>query len=702
MDEHKIDEQQQAGQLESYQNRSGESRGGVEQSLSRIVSGSSERYIVQPGSINVHSMQEVQRAPRKSAFRKLSSASRETLFPDDPFRHFKNQPPVTKLAMAAQYVFPILEWLPKYKQAYFKSDLIAGITIASLSIPQGIAYARLAGLPAVLGLYTCVVPPVIYALFGSSKDVAMGPEAVFALLLGSLVRSELGAHNESVEDHLRLAFMAVFFAGLFQAMLGFFRLGFVIDFLSHATTVGFMSGASLVVALQQFKGILGLTHFTRKSDIVSVVHSIFQHPSQWNWRTIVFGVFFISLLTTARVISKRKKRLFWVSAVAPVTSVALSTLIVFLTRADHHNVGIVGNLRKGLNPPSLRYLSFHGPFLVKSVKIGMVLGLVGLMQVILVGRTFASLKNYHIDGNKEMIASGMINLIGSCLSCMGSSAAMSRTAVNHNAGCKTPVSSIVMSALVMVTLVALTPLFHYTPNVILSVIIFCALVGLIDPVAAYEIWKVDKIDFLACMGAFFGVIFHSIPLGLSVAVGISVLKVLLHVTRPHAAILGKIPGTSIYRSIEQYPQAIRVPGILVVRIEAAIYFSNANYVRERIIRWIEQETNLAKASPLRFLVIDLSPVMSIDTSGIHAFVEIHRALKASDIQLVLANPGAEVIERLHRGGFVDILGQRWISLTVDDAVHYCSMQLPRDNNVDNHEDVSECDVIVQIIPKFGL
>ncbi|EFJ09164.1 hypothetical protein SELMODRAFT_184750 [Selaginella moellendorffii] len=648
--------------------------------------------------------QAVQRPPAKSLLQTFSTTSKETLFPDDPFRHFRNKPSHRQAIMLMQYFFPILDWLPKYKLGFLKNDFIAGITTASLSIPQGIAYAKLANLPPVVGLYSCFLPPMVYAIFGSSRDLAVGPAAVISIVLGTLIREDLGPEVTDPRAHLSLAFTSTFFAGLFQFSLGFLRLGFVIDFLSHAATVGFVAGVAVAVCLQQMRGILGIQNFTKKSDVVSVLHSIFRDPAHWNWRTVVIGICFLTFLLGMRQISKRNKKLFWLSAIAPVTSVFLATVCVFATHANEH-LSIVGQLRKGINPPSFKELHLTGPLVSKAMKNGVIVAIIGLMEAIAVGRTFASIKNYHIDGNKEMIAFGMVNMTGSCMSCYITTGAMSRTAVNNSAGCKTSLSCIFMALIVMVTLLALTPLFHYTPNVILSVIIFSALITLIDPVEAYHIWKVDKIDFLACLGAFLGVCFQSIQLGLLIAVAISIGKILLHVSRPHTATLGKIAGTSIYRSIEQYPKAVRIPGVLIVRIDASIYFSNSNYIRERLTRYIEEEQGRDKLpgeSALKYLILDLTPVMSIDTSGIHAFVEIHRALKASDIQLVLANPGAEVIERLHRGGFVDILGQRWISLTVDDAVHYCSMQLPRDNNVDNHEDVSECDVIVQIIPKFGL
>lgn len=227
-------------------------------------------------------------------------------------------------------------------------------------------------------------------------------------------------------------------------------------------------------------------------------------------------------------------------------------------------------------------LLFGGEYLALTIKTGLVTGLISLTEGIAVGRTFASINDYHVDGNKEMMAIGLMNMAGSCTSCYVTTGSFSRSAVNYNAGCKTAVSNLVMAVSVMVTLLLLTPLFYYTPNVVLAAIIVGAVLGLIDYHAAYFIWKVDKVDFLACMGAFVGVVFYSVQMGLVIAVGISVLKILLHVTRPHTSLLGNIPGTNYFRNLEQYTEATRIPAFLILRIDAPIYFANSTYLRERI------------------------------------------------------------------------------------------------------------------------
>ncbi|KAK4742078.1 hypothetical protein SAY87_000079 [Trapa incisa] len=289
----------------------------------------------------------------------------------------------------------------------------------------------------------------------------------------------------------------------------------------------------------------------------------------------------------------------------------------------------------------------------------------------------------------------------------GIAGSFSRSAVNYVAGCKTAVSNVVMSCVVFLTLQFITPLFKYTPNAILASIIMSAVIGLIDLEAAILIWKIDKFDFVACMGAFFGVVFFSVEIGLLIAVTISFAKILLQVTRPRTTILGQLPRTRVYRNILQYPEAIKVPGILIVRVDSAIYFSNSNYIKERqvlrdflgqilyhgiqhlesnlhllgpcrMLRWLMDEEERVKAEYLpkiQYLIVEMSPVIDIDTSGVHAFQELYRSLQKRDVQLVMANPGPTVVDKLYASDFTNLIGEDKIFLTVSEAVSSCSPNL---------------------------
>ncbi|XVF64724.1 hypothetical protein PTKIN_Ptkin09bG0190400 [Pterospermum kingtungense] len=628
---------------------------------------------------HVHNTQYLHKVgvpPKQNLFREFTATVKETLFADDPLRHFKDQPKSRKLILGVQAIFPILEWGRSYSWRKFRGDLIAGLTIASLCIPQDIGYAKLANLDPQYGLYSSFVPPLIYAFMGSSRDIAIGPVAVVSLLLGTMLSREIDPTKNKAE-YLRLAFTATFFAGITQATLGFLRLGFLIDFLSHAAIVGFMAGAAITIALQQLKGLLGIQNekFTKETDIVSVMHSVWGNVHHgWNWQTILIGVSFLSFLLVAKYIGKKNRKFFWVPAIAPLISVILSTFFVYITHAEKKGVQIVKNIEKGINPSSVNQIYFTGDYLLKGLKIGVVAGMIALTEAAAIGRTFASMKDYQLDGNREMVALGTMNVIGSMTSCYVATGSFSRSAVNFMAGCETAMSNIVMSCVVFLTLEFITPLFKYTPNAILAAIIISAVVGLIDVPAAILIWKIDKFDFVACLGAFLGVVFKSVEIGLLIAVSISFAKILLQVTRPRTAILGKLPRTNVYRNILQYPEAAKVPGVLIVRVDSAIYFSNSNYVKERILRWLTDEEEQVKAAcqpTIQFLIVEMSPVTDIDTSGIHALEELHRSLEKKGVQLILANPGPVVIDKLHASNFANLIGNDKIFPTVADAVSSC-------------------------------
>ncbi|KAK6124969.1 hypothetical protein DH2020_041243 [Rehmannia glutinosa] len=581
--------------------------------------------------------------PARTTVEKLRHRLSEIFFPDDPLHGFKDQTWLRKLVLGLQFLFPVFQWGPNYSFELLKSDVVSGLTIASLAIPQGISYAKLANLPPIIGLF-----------LGSSRHLAVGPVSIASLVMGTML-NETVSYTEEPILYLKLAFTSTFFAGLFQASLGFLRLGFVIDFLSKATLVGFMAGAAVIVSLQQLKGLLGIVHFTTKMQLVPVLSSVFHHKDEWSWQTIVMGVSFLVLLLTTRQISMRKPKLFWVSAAAPLASVVLSTILVVCLKSEVPGIKTIGHLPKGLNPPSSNMLYFHGAHLALAIKTGLITGILSLTEGIAVGRTFAALKNYQVDGNKEMMAIGLMNMAGSCSSCYVTTGSFSRSAVNYNAGAKTVVSNIIMAASVLITLLFLMPLFHYTPNLILAAIIITAVIGLIDYEAAIKLWKVDKLDFLACLCSFLGVLFISVPLGLAIAVGVSVFKILLNVTRPNTVVLGNIPGTQIYQNVTRYREAVRVPSFLIVII----------------LRWIREEEEWLASNNrgnIKCVILDMTAVTAIDTSGLDTISELRKMLDRRSLKLVLANPVASVTEKLHQSNILESFGLEGLYLTVGEAV----------------------------------
>ncbi|KAH8507802.1 hypothetical protein H0E87_010099 [Populus deltoides] len=486
---------------------------------------------------------------------------------------------------------------------------------------------------------------------GTSRDIAIGPVAVVSLLMSSMV-PKLEDPEANPIAYRNLVLTTTFFAGIFQAAFGLFRLGFLVDFLSHAAIVGFVSGAAIVIGLQQMKGLLGIAHFTNKTDVISVMQAI--------WRSVHHS-------------GKRNRKLFWLPATAPLISVVLSTLLVYLTRADKHGVMIIKHIKKGLNPGSIHELQFNNPHIGEVAKTGLIVAVIAITEATAVGRSFASIKGYRINGNQEMVAFGFMNILGSFTSCYVATGSFSRSAVNFSAGCETAMSNIVMAITVIISLELFTRLLYFTPIAVLSAIILSALPGLVDPHEAYYLWKVDKLDFLVCIGAFFGVLFASVEIGLLAAVIISFVKIIIFSIRPGTEELGRLPGTDIFCDVNQYPMAVKNSKALIIRVKSGLLcFANANFVKEKIMKWAteEEENDSQGKRTVQVVILDMSNLMNIDMSGIASLLELQNNLASVGMELAITNPKWQVIHKLRLANFVTEMGGR-VFLTVGEAVDAC-------------------------------
>ncbi|CAL5186511.1 unnamed protein product [Lathyrus oleraceus] len=615
---------------------------------------------------------------------KLKSGLKETFFPDDPFRQImEEEKPSRRLIKGVQYFVPIFEWLPNYNLRLFFSDLIAGLTIASLAIPQGISYAKLANLPPLVGLYSSFVPPLVYAVFGSSRHMAVGTIAAASLLIGDTI-STVADHEKEPALYLHLIFTTTFVTGVFQACLGFFRLGILVDFFSHSTITGFMGGTAVILILQQLKGILGLKHFSTKTNVVSVIEAIFTNRHEIRWETTLLGIIFLIFLQYTRHLRVKKPKLFWVSAIAPMTTVVLGGIFTYLVKGQKHGIQIVGHLDKGLNPWSIQYLNFDSRYLPAVLRAGLITGVLSLAEGIAIGRSFSVTDNTPHDGNKEMIAFGLMNLFGSFTSCYLTSGPFSKTAVNYNAGCKSAMTNVVQAVLMALTLQFLAPLFGNTPLVALSAIIVSAMLGLINYEEAIYLFKVDKFDFVICMSAFLGVAFISMDMGLMISVGLGLIRGLIYLARPASCKLGKLSDSGIYRDVEQYSNASRVPGVLALQIGSPVYFSNSTYIKERILRYVKSE-QYSSGDDIEHVILDFTGVTSIDTTGIEGLLETNKVLERKGIQMSLVNPRLEVMEKLIVSKFVDKIGKEKFYLNLDDAVMASQYSL-RTSKTNNNEE----------------
>ncbi|KAH0452190.1 hypothetical protein IEQ34_019489 [Dendrobium chrysotoxum] len=493
------------------------------------------------------------------------------------------------------------------------------------------------------------VPPLVYALFGSSNNMAVGPVAAASLLMAAIIQ-EIVSPEEEPERYVYTIITAAFFTGLLQLTLGIFRLGIIVDFLARSTITGFMGGTAMIIILQQLKGFLGLKHFTNKTDVISVLHAIFDHRSECKWQSAVLGIGLLIFLLFARQLKKKIPKLFWVNAVAPLVVVIVGGVIAFLVDGESHGIPIVGDLKRGLNPITLSNLQFKSPYVSVAVKAGIITGFIALAEGVAVGRSLALLKNEQIDGNKEMIAFGLMNIAGSFTSCYLTTGPFSKSAVNYHAGCKTPMSNAVMSVCMMLVLLFLAPLFKYTPLVALAVIIIVAMIGVIELHELRHLFNVDKFDFCLCMAALLGVLFINMKTGLAISFLLSIIRALLHVARPVTCKLGNLPGTDLYRDIDQYPDSTTISGILILQLGSPIYFANASYLRERIARWVEAEENRIKET------------------------------RSQDIQyMAITNPSLKVVEKFTVANFIEAVGKEWFFISVNDAVAGCHFAMQEAN-----------------------
>ncbi|CAA6660840.1 unnamed protein product [Spirodela intermedia] len=546
----------------------------------------------------------VELSKRRTFGESLKASLKDIFFPDDPFRQLLGQPPWSRAWRALKYVVPFLEWAPNY-------------TLHKLRI----SYARLADLPPIYGLCESELCAAVgLRPVRELQGLGRGPVAAASLLLASII-GEAVQPEENPSLYLHLFFTAAFFTGVFQLALGLFRLGILVDFLSRSTIVGFMGGTACIIILQQLKECWGCG--------ISPQALISSPDMQWRWQSSVLGVGFLCFLLSTRHLKTKKPKLFWVSAISPLLVVIIGGAIAYAVHGENEGIPT-----KGLNPLSIGTLNFEPRYLTTTLRAGVISGTLALAEGIAVGRSFAMFKNDQIDGNKEMVAFGMMNIAGSMTSCYLTTGPFSKSAVNYSAGCRTAMSNVVMSACVMMVLLLLYE-------------------------EVYRLFKVDKFDFCTCMAAFIGVVFFSMDIGLAVSAG--------------PCKLGRLPGAAAFRDVEQYPDSQPVPGVLAVQPSSPIYFANSGYIRERILRWVEEEAegSRGKEDELHYVVLDMGGVSSIDKTGIEMLQELQATLDRREIKLAMANPRIEVAEKMVASNFIGRIGSDWVFLSVEEAVEAC-------------------------------
>ena len=527
----------------------------------------------------------------------------------------------------------------RYDREKLAGDLQAGLTTAVMLIPQGMAYAMLAGLPPIVGLYASLLPLAVYSLFGTSRQLAVGPVAMVSLL----VASGVGALAEGgTEAYVAYAVVVALMVGAMQLIMGVARLGFLVNFLSHPVIAGFTSAAALIIGLSQLKHLLGIG-LHRSHHVHEIVLEAGRRITELEPITLGVGLASIAILLVMKKINPG-----WPRALVVVV---VGTLAVWGLGLHDRGVAIVGEVPAGLPSPAMP--SFDAKAWTGLWPTALAISLVGFMESISVAKNFSRKNKYELDANRELVALGAANLASAFFRGYPVTGGFSRTAVNAQAGAKTGLAGLITAATIGLTLLFLTPLFYYLPKAVLASIIMVAVFGLVDVKEVRHLWKVNRHD-LGLMGlTFAATLTLGIEQGILIGVGASLLWFVVRTTTPHYAVLGRLPGTETYRNVERYPEAMPTPGVLVVRFDAQFYFGNVSFLKQTLNRLLEEHDG-----PTQALVLDAHGVNQLDSSADGALHEIFEDLEERKIRLYVAGVKGPVRDAMKRSGLWDKLEGR--------------------------------------------
>ena len=545
-------------------------------------------------------------------------------------------------------VAPILSWAPDYERRNLRSDLTAGLTIGAMLVPQGMAYALLAGLPPEIGLYASIVPVLIYAVFGTSRQLAVGPVAIVSLMTASALAP---LFEQGSAGYVTAAALLALMVGAVHLLLGFGRLGFVVNFLSHSVLVGFTAAAAIIIGFSQVKHVLGIS-IPRQEHFYETVREVWRAIGETNGATLVVGIASIGLLLAMKRWVKR--------APGALVVVVGSVLAVQLFDLESRGVKTVGDIPSSL--PAFGLPELDAGTAGSLVTAAFVITLVGFMESIAVAKVYARRHRYDLDPNQELVGLGLANVASGLFGGYPVTGGFSRTAVNDTAGARTPVASIVTALLVLATVLFFTPLFTALPQAALGAIIIVAVLNLIDVREMRHIAHLKRSDLVGLVVAFVATLTLGIELGILVAVVASMLVVFARMSRPHSAHLGRIPGTTSYRNIERFPEASTDEGIRIIRIDAALSFANASHVKRLCL----DEAAGITVEP-RVLILDCSGINDIDATGVESLSEIVTELDESPVTLHLCDVKGPVRDVLRRSNLWDRLEGR-VHATAHQAV----------------------------------
>ncbi len=535
---------------------------------------------------------------------------------------------------------PVFTSLVGYRTAWLTRDLVAGLTLWAVLVPEALAYATIAGVSPVIGLYA--VPPalVLYAAFGSSKHLVVGPGAATAALSAAAV-ADLSTGGP--DNFLAFTAMLALATGVLALLAGLLRLGFLSNFISEPVMKGFIIGLALTIIVGQLPKVFGFEK--EGGDFFEQAWNFVRHLGETHWQTLAVG-----LLSFAIVVGLRRLA---PAVPASLVAVALGIVVVNVFDLDQHGVAIVGHVEAGLPSIGLPHGLGLSDYLATSASAFGVM-LVGFGEGLAAARTYATRDHYDIDANRELIGLGAANLGAGLCQGMVVSGGLSKTAVNASAGARSEISGITAALAAVVTLLFLTGLFEDLPEATLGAVVIAALLDLVDVQALVNLYRLStrrlgriygvaaRPDFIAAMAAMFGVlIFDTLP-GLFIGIAVSLLLLVYRASHPHLATLGKVAGSEQYSDVDRNPENATVPGVVIVRLEGALFFANAEGVADAILEHAEE-------SGVRAVILDAESMPFVDISAVRMLMNTYTTLDGSGVRLVIAHDIGQVRDLLRVG-----------------------------------------------------
>lgn len=527
---------------------------------------------------------------------------------------------------------------------------MAGITVAVLLIPQGMAYALIAGLPPIYGLYAALTPQIIYAFLGTSRQLAVGPVAMDSLL----VAAGLGTLTlVQPTQYIQMAILLAFLMGAIQLLLGFFRMGFIVSFLSKPVISGFTSAAAIIIGLSQLKNLIGLS-LPQSNQLHKVILALFEVKEPIHLITVI-----ISTVSILFIVFIKKWNRKIPSAIIAVT---IGILAVSFFNLEEKGVAVVGVIPEGL--PSFQLLNFDSTLIKPLFPIALTLALVAFMEAISVAKAIEEKHDdYKVDPNQELIALGGANIVGSFFQSYPTTGGFSRTAVNNEAGAKTGIAALVSALLVALILAFFTHWFYYLPKAVLGAIILVAVINLIDFKFPIRLYKKRKDEFVLLLITFLSTLFLGITEGILIGIVLSILILLYRTSKPHYAFLGRIGKTNYFKNIARFPEeTIQRDDLIILRFDAQLFFGNIQYFKELVYKTVEE-----KQGKLKGFIINARAINYIDSTASEQLYELILALQQRGIRVMIVGAIGPARDLIIRSKIIKILKRQNLFITSGDA-----------------------------------